>query len=111
MPEGFWGREEGVRFVRPIVAQPQSRRRAIAAPDAGRNCLAKEIRLRSISMILMRGVATGEQAKAEEVGPLGLYVHVPFCASTCDFCAFYQVRPTAGSVAGFIKSVESEAAL
>ena len=27
--------------------------------------------------------------------PLGLYVHVPFCASTCDFCAFYQVEPTA----------------
>jgi oxygen-independent coproporphyrinogen-3 oxidase len=52
-----------------------------------------------------------EQAKAEDVGPPGLYVHVPFCASTCDFCAFYQVRPTAGSVAGFIKSLEAEAAL
>lgn len=24
---------------------------------------------------------------------LGLYVHVPFCASTCDFCAFYQEAP------------------
>jgi oxygen-independent coproporphyrinogen-3 oxidase len=62
-------------------------------------------------MILMRGVATGEQAKAEEVGPLGLYVHVPFCASTCDFCAFYQVHPTAELVEGFIKSLEAEAML
>ena len=25
--------------------------------------------------------------------PLGLYCHVPFCASTCDFCAFYQEKP------------------
>ena len=36
-----------------------------------------------------------EQAKADTAGPLGLYVHVPFCASTCDFCAFYQTEPTA----------------
>ena len=43
----------------------------------------------------MKGVATEEQAKAEGTARLGLYVHVPFCASTCDFCAFYQVRPTA----------------
>ena len=62
-------------------------------------------------MVLMRGVATEEQAKAEADEPLGLYVHVPFCASTCDFCAFYQVRPTADSVEGFIKSLASEAAL
>jgi oxygen-independent coproporphyrinogen-3 oxidase len=62
-------------------------------------------------MILMRGVATVEQAKAEEVQPLGLYVHVPFCATTCDFCAFYQVHPTAESVEGFIKSIPAEAAL
>ncbi len=62
-------------------------------------------------MILMRGVAIGEQAKAEEVGPLGLYVHVPFCASTCAFCAFYQVHPTAELVEGFIKSLGAEAGL
>ena len=54
-------------------------------------------------MILMRPVAIEEQAKAEDAAPLGLYVHVPFCASTCDFCAFYQVSPTAESVEGFIK--------
>jgi oxygen-independent coproporphyrinogen-3 oxidase len=36
---------------------------------------------------------------------------VPFCATTCDFCAFYQVRPTAESVEGFIKTLSAEAAL
>jgi len=58
----------------------------------------------------MRRVAT-EQVKAEDAEPLGLYVHVPFCASTCDFCAFYQVQPTADSIEGFIGGVEREAAL
>jgi oxygen-independent coproporphyrinogen III oxidase len=62
-------------------------------------------------MVLMRGVATAEQAKAEEVEPLGLYVHVPFCASTCDFCAFYQVSPTAESVEGYMNCAAAEAAL
>ncbi len=59
----------------------------------------------------MRGVATEEQAKAEDVGPLGLYVHVPFCASTCDFCAFYQVRPTAESVECFLRSARAESGI
>jgi oxygen-independent coproporphyrinogen-3 oxidase len=59
----------------------------------------------------MTGVATEEQAKADGAEPLGLYIHVPFCASTCDFCAFYQVHPTAESVEGFMKCVEAEAAL
>ncbi|MEC8044296.1 MAG: radical SAM family heme chaperone HemW [Verrucomicrobiota bacterium] len=30
----------------------------------------------------------------EEESPLGLYFHVPFCSSTCDFCAFYQKKPS-----------------
>jgi oxygen-independent coproporphyrinogen III oxidase len=62
-------------------------------------------------MLLMRAVATEEQAKADAVEPLGLYVHVPFCASTCDFCAFYQVRPTAESLASFMKYAAAESAL
>lgn len=60
-----------------------------------------------------------EQAKAEaapvppaaEREPLGLYVHVPFCASTCDFCAFYQQAPDAGDVRRYLAGVEREAAL
>jgi oxygen-independent coproporphyrinogen-3 oxidase len=58
----------------------------------------------------MRGFHT-EQAKGEDPEPLGLYVHVPFCASTCDFCAFYQVTPTVATVEGFIRGVGREAEL
>jgi oxygen-independent coproporphyrinogen-3 oxidase len=38
-------------------------------------------------------------------------VHVPFCASTCDFCAFYQKQPTADDVSRFLEGVEREAKL
>jgi oxygen-independent coproporphyrinogen-3 oxidase len=55
--------------------------------------------------------ARTEQAKGAAGGPLGLYVHVPFCASTCDFCAFYQIPPTAVKVRRFLDGVEREAAL
>ena len=51
------------------------------------------------------------QAKAAPSDPLGLYVHVPFCASTCDFCAFYQVKPTADDVTNFLSGIEVEAKL
>jgi oxygen-independent coproporphyrinogen-3 oxidase len=54
---------------------------------------------------------TGEQAKAEPGHGLGLYVHVPFCAATCDFCAFYQVKPTADAIRCFLEGVEAEANL
>ncbi len=59
----------------------------------------------------MSPVAAEEQAKAERPEPLGLYVHVPFCASTCDFCAFYQVSPTAESVECFVNCLSAEARL
>lgn len=62
-------------------------------------------------MIVMTGVATVEQAKADAAKPLGLYVHVPFCARTCDFCAFYQVHPTAELVKDFMQSLAAEAGL
>ena len=52
-----------------------------------------------------------EQDKASPARPLGLYVHVPFCASTCDFCAFYQTKPTAGSVGRFLTGIADEAGL
>ena len=52
-----------------------------------------------------------EQAKAAPSVELGLYVHVPFCASTCDFCAFYQIMPTAGDIQSFLQGAEDEAAL
>jgi oxygen-independent coproporphyrinogen-3 oxidase len=43
--------------------------------------------------------------------PLGLYVHVPFCASTCDFCAFYQKTPTAQDIARYFSGIQLEASL
>ncbi len=52
-----------------------------------------------------------EQAKAETAAPLGLYLHVPFCASTCDFCAFYQTTPTAKTVESFLAGIKREANL
>ncbi|MCB1105536.1 MAG: radical SAM family heme chaperone HemW [Cephaloticoccus sp.] len=51
------------------------------------------------------------QDKAAPADPLGLYVHVPFCASTCDFCAFYQVKPTANDVEMFLTTIAREADL
>ena len=51
------------------------------------------------------------QAKARRAPALGLYVHVPFCASTCDFCAFYQIRPTAEWVRRFLAGVAHEVGL
>lgn len=44
-------------------------------------------------------------------GPLGLYVHVPFCASTCDFCAFYQTAPTAHGIERYMQTMAAEAEL
>lgn len=44
-------------------------------------------------------------------GPLGIYVHVPFCASTCDFCAFYQTAPTADGIERYMRGIADEAAL
>jgi oxygen-independent coproporphyrinogen-3 oxidase len=50
-----------------------------------------------------------EQAKGDTAPvPLGLYVHVPFCASTCDFCAFYQTVPTAGAVGRYFDGIARE---
>jgi len=48
---------------------------------------------------------------APHAEPLGVYVHVPFCASTCDFCAFYQTAPTADGVNRFLAGIGDEAAL
>jgi len=42
---------------------------------------------------------------------LGLYVHVPFCARTCDYCAFYQVSPTAGMVRQYLDGMVREVGL
>ncbi|MEM7671705.1 MAG: radical SAM family heme chaperone HemW [Verrucomicrobiota bacterium] len=48
------------------------------------------------------------QAKDRLSEPLGLYIHVPFCATTCDFCAFYQKRPQKGEMDAYISGIEQE---
>lgn len=39
---------------------------------------------------------------------LGLYCHIPFCASTCDFCAFYQEKPKRGDLDRYLRAMELE---
>lgn len=39
---------------------------------------------------------------------LGLYCHVPFCASTCDFCAFYQEQPRRVDLDRYLQAMQRE---
>src|SRR6184192_4218542 len=38
-----------------------------------------------------------------------LYVHFPFCARICPYCAFYKTRGNAAEVARFCEALASEA--
>ncbi|MFM7242533.1 MAG: radical SAM protein, partial [Opitutia bacterium] len=40
-----------------------------------------------------------------------LYLHVPFCASSCDFCSFYQEQPKRGDLDRYLGAIERELAL
>lgn len=51
-----------------------------------------------------------EQEKAETPA-LGVYVHVPFCSTTCEYCAFFQVRPEGDDLARYLQEMEAEFAL
>ncbi len=42
---------------------------------------------------------------------LGVYVHVPFCSTTCEYCAFYQVRPQGDDLARYLREMETEFSL
>jgi oxygen-independent coproporphyrinogen-3 oxidase len=42
---------------------------------------------------------------------LGLYCHVPFCATACEFCAFYQEKPRRGDLERYLRAMELEFAL
>ncbi len=51
------------------------------------------------------------QDKANRPTATGLYVHVPFCARTCDYCAFYQSAPDAAAVRQYLEGIAREADL
>ncbi len=38
----------------------------------------------------------------------GIYVHVPFCATACDYCAFYQEQPKRSDVDLYLDGIEDE---
>ncbi|RME67068.1 MAG: radical SAM family heme chaperone HemW [Verrucomicrobia bacterium] len=42
---------------------------------------------------------------------LGIYVHGPFCAHTCDFCAFYQEEPRREDILRYLETIDREMAL
>ena len=39
---------------------------------------------------------------------VGLYVHIPFCAKRCHFCAFYLVMQKEGRIERFLRALETE---
>lgn len=44
----------------------------------------------------------------EPMNALGIYCHVPFCASTCDFCAFYQEKPRRSELDRYLTAMDVE---
>ncbi len=54
--------------------------------------------------------ALQEKALPLSTGGYGVYVHVPFCASTCDFCAFYQEAPDRQGLQRYLEGIETEIA-
>lgn len=49
-----------------------------------------------------------QEKQETNVPALGLYVHVPFCSTTCDFCAFYQEKPSKKAFEAFFLGLRSE---
>jgi oxygen-independent coproporphyrinogen-3 oxidase len=39
---------------------------------------------------------------------LGIYIHVPFCSTTCDFCAFYQEKPSKNGIDSYFIGLRDE---
>ncbi|MFW6353292.1 MAG: radical SAM family heme chaperone HemW [Verrucomicrobiota bacterium] len=46
------------------------------------------------------------QARSDPAEALGIYVHVPFCATACDFCAFYQEAPEREAIRRYLETMQ-----
>lgn len=66
-------------------------------------------RLRILGFLKNDSPVLSEAISPSAEGPaLGVYVHVPFCSSTCDFCAFYQQKPEKGDFERYIDGIARE---
>ncbi len=54
----------------------------------------------------LAGQLTKLQEKADTLD-LGLYLHVPFCARSCDFCHFYQEAPKRADLEAYLVGMEN----
>lgn len=64
------------------------------------------------------GIAVNEMIKVRELSnrqvkrlgkpALGLYLHVPFCSTACDFCGFYQIQSDRKGILSYIDGVKRE---
>ncbi|MBI5241055.1 MAG: radical SAM family heme chaperone HemW [Elusimicrobia bacterium] len=46
-----------------------------------------------------------------EAGPLGLYVHIPFCSGKCAYCDFTSFPGRGGDIPRYLAALEAEAGL
>ncbi len=44
----------------------------------------------------------------DEANTLGVYLHVPFCSTSCDFCAFYQEQSDRKGILAYLDGIDRE---
>lgn len=60
-------------------------------------------------MLNFMGEGLNDNPIATEL-PRHIYVHIPFCARICPYCAFYKVRPDPSQTARFCEAILAELA-
>ena len=48
------------------------------------------------------------QEKHKENLKFGLYIHIPFCANICDYCAFYHELPNKNDINKYLNTISKE---